>query len=58
MGDVSAKRADSLCVSPLVNDSGSDESWFRLVSLPCLSSDESSELGLTDDSLDGNDAGG
>ena len=56
-GDVSARRAESPCVSPGsmswgLMKAGSDWCLF----LP--SGEESSELGSTDDSLDGNDAGG
>ena len=56
-GDVSAKRADSPCVSPWLMSRGqmkAGSDWCLF--LP--SGDESSELGLMDDSLDGNDAEG
>ena len=56
-GDVSASRAESPHVSPWSMSRG----WMKAGSDWCLflpSGEESSELGSTDDSLDGNDAGG
>ena len=56
-GDVSARRAESPCVSPWSTSRGLMKAGSDL----CLflpSGEESSELGSTDDSLDGNDAGG
>ena len=46
----------SMCESS-VNVAGSDKSGFRLVSFPALG-EESPELGSTEDSFNGNDAGG